>query len=92
MLDGIKRQSRAGALRINGRYLLDAGKAWAAFTSYMKSLVTHPSTALVEWKRIIFAFLSLFGLGFLQKHYNQWRKSRAQRHTLSESDGQGYNP
>lgn len=92
VLDGINRQSRAGALRINGRYLLDAGKAWAAFTSYLKSLVTHPYTALVEWKRIIFAFLSLFGLGFLQKQYNQWRKSRAQRHALSESDGQGYNP
>jgi len=85
VLDGISRQSRAGALRINGRYLLDAGKAWAAFISYLKSLVTHPSTALVEWKRIVFAFLSLFGLGFLQKRYNQWRKSRAQRHTDSES-------
>jgi len=91
VLDGISRQSRAGALRINGRYLLDAGKVRGAFTSYLKSLFTHPSTALVEWKRIIFAFLSLFGLGFLQKRYNQWRKLRAQRRVLSESDGQGYN-
>ena len=91
-LDGIKRQSRAAALRINGRYLLDAGKAWESFKSYCQSLVTHPSTALVEWKRILFAFLSLFGLGFLQKQYNVWRKSQAQRRALSESDGQGYNP
>jgi hypothetical protein len=91
-LDGISRQSRAGALRINGRYLLDAGKAWESLKSYMQSLVTHPSTALVEWKRIVFAFLSLFGLGFLQKQYNARRKVQAQRHALSESDGQGYNP
>jgi glycosyltransferase involved in cell wall biosynthesis len=92
VLDGISRQSRAGALRINGRYLLDAGRAWPAFKSYLQSLITHPSTALVEWKRIIFSFLSLFGLGFLQKQYNARRKSKAQRRALSESDGQGYNP
>ena len=91
-LDGIKRQSRAAALRINGRYLLDAGKAWESFKSYLQSLVTHPSTALVEWKRIVFSFLSLFGLGFLQKRYNRSRKLNAQKRALSESDGQGYNP
>ena len=88
-LGRISRQSRAAAYRINGRYLLDAGQAWAAFKSYMRSLVTYPPTALVEWKRIIFAFLSLFGLGILQKHYNKWRKARAQRRALSESDGEG---
>lgn len=86
-LGRISRQSRAAALRINGRYLLDAGKTWESFQSYMQSLSTHPSTALVEWKRIIFAFLSLFGLGFLQKRYNEWRKARAQRRALSESKG-----
>ena len=83
----VSRQSRAAALRINGRYLLDSGKAWESFKSYMQSLATHPSTALVEWKRIIFAFLSLFGLGFLQKQYNKWRKVLTQRRALSESKG-----
>lgn len=91
-LTRVSRQSRAAALRINGRYLLDAGKAWESFKSYLQSLVTHPSTALVEWKRIILVFLSLFGLGVLQKGYNKWRKARAQRRALSESDGRGYNP
>jgi len=76
-LDGISRKSKAGALRINARYLLDAGKAWDSFKSYLQSLAAHPSTALVEWKRIIFAFLSLFGLGGLQKYYNKRRKARA---------------
>lgn len=81
----VSRQSRAAALRINGRYLLDAGKAPQAFQSYWRSLVTHPATALVEWKRILFSFLSLFGLGVLQRQYNRWRKARAQRLALLES-------
>lgn len=78
-------QSRAAAYRINARYLLDAGKGWESFKSYMRSLLTHPATALVEWRRIIFSFLSLFGLGALQKHYNRWRKARAQKRALSQS-------
>jgi len=81
----ISRQSRAGALRINGRYLLDSGKAWDSLQSYLQSLATHPPTALVEWRRIIFAFLSLFGLGGLQKYYNKLRKARAQQRALSGS-------
>lgn len=82
-LGRISRPSRAAAYRINGRYLLDAGKAWESFQSYLRSLVMHPATALVEWKRILFSFLSLFGLGVLQKYHNKWRKRRA----LSESKG-----
>jgi hypothetical protein len=83
-LGRINRQSRAAALRMNGRYLLDAGKARQSLQSYLRSLIAHPATALVEWKRIVFAFLSLFGLGTLQKHYNRWRKARARRRALSE--------
>jgi glycosyltransferase involved in cell wall biosynthesis len=86
-LGRVSRQSRAAALRINGRYLLDAGKAWDSLKSYLQSLLIHPATALVEWRRIIFAFLSLFGFGILQKYYNQRRKARAQRRALSESKG-----
>lgn len=85
----VSRQSRAAALRINARYLLDAGKAWTSFKSYMQSLSMHPPTALVEWKRIVFAFISLFGFGVLQKYYNKLRKARARRNALSESKGQG---
>lgn len=85
----VSRPSRAAAYRINARYLLDAGQAWAAFQSYLRSLVIHPKTALVEWKRILFAFLSLFGLGVLHKHYNRWRKARAQKRALSESKESG---
>ncbi|MFZ5884734.1 MAG: glycosyltransferase family 2 protein [Chloroflexota bacterium] len=85
----VRRQSRAAAYRINARYLLDAGQAPQSFQSYLQSLVIHPKTALVEWKRILFAFLSLFGLGILHKHYNRWRKARAQKRALSESKRSG---
>jgi hypothetical protein len=81
----VSRQSRAAALRLNGRYLLDAGRAPQAFSSYWRSLVLHPPTALVEWKRILFSLLSLIGLGVLQKYYNRWRKAQAQRRLRSES-------
>jgi glycosyltransferase involved in cell wall biosynthesis len=85
----ISRPSRAAAYRINARYLLDAGQAWAASKSYLQSLVTHPPTALVEWKRLIFAFLSLFGLGRLHNLYNRWRKARAQKRALLEGKQKG---
>ncbi len=85
----VSRQSRAAAYRINARYLLDAGHARASFRSYLQSLFIHPQTALVEWKRILFAFLSLFGLGALHKHYNRWRKARAQKRALSHSKKNG---
>ena len=89
VLGRVSRRSLAGALRINARYLLDAGKAWESFKSYARSLSAHPPTAFVEWKRIVFAFASLFGFGFLHKRYNAWRKARAQGRALSESKGRG---
>ncbi len=85
----VRRQSRAAAYRINARYLLDAGQAPQSLQSYLQSLLIHPKTALVEWKRILFAFLSLLGLGVLHKHYNRWRKARAQKRALSESKRSG---
>lgn len=83
----ISRQSRAAAYRINARYLLDAGQARQSFQSYLRSLFVHLPTALLEWKRILFAFVSLFGLGALRQHYNRWRKARAQKHARSAPKG-----
>jgi len=65
----------AAAHRFNARYLLDGGQAWAAIKSYGRSLWLHPTTALKEWHRIIFAILSVFGLGHLGNFYY-----RAKRH------------
>ena len=63
------KQVEAGAHRFNARYLLDAGKAKAAFREYFKSFRRSPGVALKEWHRWLFSFLSICGLGFLGKLY-----------------------
>jgi glycosyltransferase involved in cell wall biosynthesis len=70
------RKVRAAALRFSARYLLDAGKARPALISYLQSLISHPPTALVEWHRILFAALSLIGLGGLGKLYYRLKHRR----------------
>ena len=78
------RQARriwASAHRFNARYLLDGGQPWAALKSYWRSASLSPSIALIEWHRILFAFLSLLGLGRLKNLYmrlviRRFRKSQ----------------
>ena len=59
----------SGAYRFNARYLLDGKQAWPALKAYLKSFFTHPKTALQEWHRMLFAMLSLIGLGKLGDVY-----------------------
>lgn len=70
------RRIRAAALRFSARYLLDGGKAGPAFTTYLKAFATHPATALPEWHRLLFAGLSVLGLGKLGVWYYQAKKRR----------------
>ena len=49
----------AGAYRLSARYLLDGGLNARSFAHYMKSLWYHPATALVEKRRILYAFGSM---------------------------------
>lgn len=66
---------RAGAYRFNARYLLDGGQAWPALRSYLKACSMHPTTALKEWHRIVFAILALVGLARLgDVYYSLQRK------------------
>jgi glycosyltransferase involved in cell wall biosynthesis len=55
--------------RFNGRYQLDGGQAWSALKSYLRSFRFQPGIALQEWHRMVFAMLSLFGLGTLGGFY-----------------------
>ncbi len=71
-----ERRIRAAALRFEARYLLDAGKGRAAFRTYLRSLGVHPATALVEWHRIVFAGLSVIGLGGLGAVYYRRKRKR----------------
>jgi hypothetical protein len=62
--------------RFNGRYLLDGGQGWDALKSYLRSLAASPKIALQEWQRILFAILTLLGLGSLGKVYYRARMKR----------------
>jgi len=66
----------AAAYRFHARYLLDGGQAWKALKYYLRALSVHPPTALKEWHRILFAFLSLLGLGKLGAVYYQFQYSK----------------
>lgn len=61
-----RRTVRAGAHRLDARYLLDAGQAWPAFKAYLRSFGLHPAMALEQWGRILYALLSSLGLGWLR--------------------------
>ena len=63
----------ASAHRYNARYLLDGNQPGPALKSYWNSLIAHPQTALVEWHRMIYAVLSLLGLGRLKGVYYRLR-------------------
>lgn len=66
-LDGIHRKMLAGADRINARYLLDGGKNRKALHAYWHGLKQDIMTVIPEWHRIVFALLSIAGLGKVKK-------------------------
>jgi hypothetical protein len=70
------RRARAGAHRFNARYLLDGGEAWAALKEYGRVFLLRPGMALQHWRRILYAALSVIGLGWLrpQAAYTRNRK------------------
>jgi hypothetical protein len=70
------RQIRAAALRFSARYLLDGGKAWPALSTYLQAFATHPPTALPEWHRLLFAGMSVLGLGKLGTLYYRAKNRR----------------
>jgi glycosyltransferase involved in cell wall biosynthesis len=86
-----RRRAWGGAHRFHTPSPLEAEQAWPSLKSYWRSLSTHAPTALVEWKRILFALLSLFGLGGLRAAYNRRRQQHARQQALSDLDGTGYN-
>jgi len=55
----LERRIRAGADRMNGRYLLDGGLAREALARYLAGLARSPAMILPEWRRILFAAASL---------------------------------
>jgi glycosyltransferase involved in cell wall biosynthesis len=60
------RTVRAGAHRLDARYLLDGGEPGLALKAYGRVLTSRPSFAFEHWHRMLFALLSLMGLGWLR--------------------------
>jgi GT2 family glycosyltransferase len=65
----LNRQIWAGAYRMNARYLLDGGQPAAALKAYSQSIRAYPPIGLSEAHRMIYAALSLAGLGGLKSVY-----------------------
>jgi glycosyltransferase involved in cell wall biosynthesis len=72
LADLFSKQSRkiwSGAHQINARYLLDSGKSAEAFREYINAAQKWFPSISGYWHRLIFAGLSMIGLGFLGKWY-----------------------
>lgn len=78
-LPRLKRRVWAGAHRINARYLLDGGQPGTALKAYLRALAVHPPTALSEWHRMVYALLSLAGLGKLKPLFYRARHALRKR-------------
>lgn len=63
----------AGAHRINARYLLEGGSPNEAVRAYWRGFRAYPRAVLPEWHRMIYALISLAGLGGLKKWFYHLR-------------------
>jgi glycosyltransferase involved in cell wall biosynthesis len=69
----LRSQVRAGAERMNARYLMDAGKYSQAWDSYRRGLFFSPGVILPEIHRMLFCLLGMIGLGSLKNVFNRLR-------------------
>jgi glycosyltransferase involved in cell wall biosynthesis len=70
----INKKVRAGAHRINARYLLDGDQPVRAFSSYWKGLFLSPELILPEWHRMVYCLLAMLGLKKLKTLYLDLRR------------------
>lgn len=71
-----KRKVRAGAYRLNGRYLMDGGQNTRALKSYAKAFINQPLYTVKHWHRVIYACLGLLGFKNLGNFYSRYQDSR----------------
>jgi hypothetical protein len=61
----------AGVNRFDAFYLTDAGQPGRALSAYARAFRLHAPTALGDWKHILLAFFSLFGLQKVRSLYDR---------------------
>ena len=71
-----KNRVLAGAHKFNARYLLDGGDSKGAIKFYWKSIGCHLPTGLAEFHRVIYAYLSLIGLGKIKNFYYKIKRKK----------------
>jgi glycosyltransferase involved in cell wall biosynthesis len=64
-----RRAIQGGALRLSARYLLDSGAFAQALGEYMRAMRKAPAYTLHHWHRMVYALLSMVGLGGLSRWY-----------------------
>jgi len=69
-------RARAAAHRVDARYLLDSGAAWAALQAWGRALALHPPTALARLNLLGSAWLYLLGLRWLRERLLEGRRQR----------------
>ena len=74
-----KKKILAGANHLDAFYLVEAGKMKAGLAAYGRTFKYHPPTARKSWKRILYAFLSLLGFGYVRELYVNMRQKNLTR-------------
>lgn len=74
-----KNKILAGAYHLDAFYLVEAGKMWAGLVAYGKAFIKHPIIVLKSWKRILYAFLSLFGFARVREIYTKKKQKKIER-------------
>jgi glycosyltransferase involved in cell wall biosynthesis len=77
-----------GAYRVNGWYQVEGDRPAAALASYARSLINDPGAALADWRRIVYAGLSLLGFARLKGVYYAARQ-QIRRRTRPDIYGTG---
>ena len=68
-----------GAHWINARYLSEAGEYKESIKSYFRCLLVDPMRVFCDWKRVLFTWLSLFGIKKIQNIYTRYQYKRYNR-------------
>ncbi|KAA3642757.1 MAG: glycosyltransferase [Chloroflexi bacterium] len=62
LIEQNQRKVRAGAYRLDARYLLDGGEFSQSMRAYWQAFSQQPGYALQHWKRILYALAGVFGI------------------------------
>lgn len=80
-----KRQIMAGAHRLDAFYLIEAKKMMKGLVAYARAFRYAPMKVLRDWKRIIYAIVSLLGLGNVRRIYlNRMQRKLQQKDSNEE--------